>query len=131
VEGPWTDPATGLGRFRQAQRDLEASRNSSAAADYLTKKTSDRLLNHASSSAVVRFLDYGSWVRGDYTADSDADLIVVVRRDFSGILNRSPYQIHTRAIPTDSLAYSEREFEELSRDPSSFLARNLSGALEL
>jgi predicted nucleotidyltransferase len=111
-----------------------------------------------SSSVEVRFLDYdlvldalrcaaaeakarhpeilrvfllGSLVRGDYTAGSDADLIVVVRRDFSCILDRSPYQIYTRAIPTDSVVYSEREFEELSRDPSSFLARNLSGALEL
>lgn len=80
---------------------------------------------------ITRVFLFGSLVQGNWTADSDADLIVVVRKDFPGILERSPYQIHTRAIPTDSLIYSEREFDQLSGDPSSFLGRNLPTALEL
>lgn len=80
---------------------------------------------------MVHVFLFGSLVRGDYTADSDADLIVVVRKDFPCILDRSPYQIHTRTIPTDTLVHTEQEFQELSNDPSSFLARNLRTALEL
>ncbi len=74
---------------------------------------------------------FGSLVQGNWTADSDADLIVVVRGNFPDILDRSPYQIFTRAIPTDSLVYSETEFEQLRHDPDSFLAKNLPQALEL
>lgn len=116
------------------------------------------MLDKSSSSVAVRFLDYqqvladlrqaaaqaknthpevvkvllfGSLAQGTWTASSDADLIVVVRRQFAGILERSPYQICTRSIPTDTLVYSESEFEALARDPTSFLAQNLATALEL
>ncbi len=116
------------------------------------------MLDKSSSSVEVRFLDYqqvladlrqaaaqaknshpeivrvlliGSLAQGTWTAASDADLIVVVRRQFADILERSRYQIYTRSIPTDTLVYSESEFEALARDPTSFLARNLPGALEL
>ena len=85
----------------------------------------------AARPEITRVLLFGSWVQGNWTADSDADLIVVVQREFSGILDRSPYQIHTRAIQTDSLIYSESEFQQLSQDPSSFLSQNLPDALEL
>jgi hypothetical protein len=80
---------------------------------------------------ILRVLLFGSFVQGNWTADSDADLIVVVRRSFPDLLSRSPYQIFTPAIPTDSLVYSEKEFDDLSKDPSSFLAQNLSAAMEL
>ncbi len=80
---------------------------------------------------IARVLLFGSLARGNYTADSDADLIVVVRREFGGVLERARYQIHSAAIPTDTLVYSESEFERLADDPSSFLARNLEGAIEL
>ena len=80
---------------------------------------------------ITRVLLFGSLVHGNWTADSDADLIVVVRAEFPAILDRAPYQIYTRAISTDSLVYSEREFAQLSGDPRSFVARNLPFALEL
>jgi predicted nucleotidyltransferase len=81
---------------------------------------------------IVKMMLFGSLVQGNWTADSDADLIVVVRREFPDFLSsRAPYQIFTAAIPTDSLVYSEREFEQLSADPESFLARNLPIAVEL
>ena len=44
---------------------------------------------------VARVLLFGSLVRGNWTADSDADLIVVVRRDFADMFERSRY-ISTR-----------------------------------
>jgi predicted nucleotidyltransferase len=116
------------------------------------------MLERFSNSAEVRFIDYdqtladvrravaqfkaahpeiakvylfGSLVRGDWTADSDADLIVVVRREFADILERAEYHISVPSIPTDTVVYSEAEFETLAQDPHSFLSRNLSAALEL
>jgi len=81
---------------------------------------------------IVKVLLFGSLVQGNWTADSDADLIVVVRREFPDFLrSRAPYQIFARSIPTDSLVYSEREFEQIARDSESLLARNLPTAVEL
>ena len=80
---------------------------------------------------IVKVLLFGSLVQGHWTADSDADLIVVVRKDFAAFWDRSQYQIYTKLIPTDTLVYSQTEFEELARDPTSFLAENLQTAVEL
>ena len=86
----------------------------------------------AAHPEIVKVLLFGSLVQGNWTADRDADLIVVVGREFPDFLSsRSPYQIFTRSIPTDSLVYSEREFEQMSRDPDSFLAQSLPTALQL
>ena len=86
----------------------------------------------AARPEIAKVLLFGSLAQGDWTADSDADLIVVVRREFPDFLSsRSPYQIFTRSIPTDSLVYSESEFEQMSRDPESILAQNLRSAIEL
>ena len=74
---------------------------------------------------------FGSLVQGNWTAASDADLIVVVRKDFASFFDSCHYQIYTKSIPTDSLVYSESEFDKLARDPESFLAQNLSTAVEL
>jgi tRNA nucleotidyltransferase (CCA-adding enzyme) len=80
---------------------------------------------------ISRVLLFGSLVRGDWTADSDADLIVVVKREFSGLLERSPYQIFTSAIPTDTLVYSEAEFERLVADRQNPLSEELRCAVTL
>ncbi len=80
---------------------------------------------------IVKVLLFGSLVNGTWTADSDADLIVVVRKELAGFSSRSPYHIFAEGIATDSLIYSETEFERLSRDPESFLAQNLPKAIEL
>jgi predicted nucleotidyltransferase len=80
---------------------------------------------------IVKVYLFGSLVNGTWTADSDADLIVVVRKEFREFGDSCPYQIYTRAIPTDSLVYSEAEFERLASDPTSFVATELQDALEL
>lgn len=80
---------------------------------------------------IVKVFLFGSLVQEDWTADSDADLVVVVRRQFSRFLDRGDYQISAPGIATDSLVYSESEFERLSCDPESFLAGILPTALEL
>lgn len=86
----------------------------------------------AAHPEIVRVFLFGSLVNGDWTADSDADLIVVVRRDFPDLIfSRSPYRISCRAIPTDSLVYSEDEFARLSSDPTSFVAQALRQSIEL
>ena len=80
---------------------------------------------------IVKVFLFGSFVQGTWTADSDADLIVVVRKNFKDFFESCRYQIYTNSIPTDSLVYSEAEFEKLARDAESFLAQNLPTALEL
>jgi predicted nucleotidyltransferase len=80
---------------------------------------------------IVRVYLFGSLVRGDWTAASDADLIVVVRREFRDVLERSVYQIQCRAIPTDTLVCSEAEFERQAGDAGSFLAQALENAVAL
>jgi len=85
----------------------------------------------AAHPEIARVFLFGSLVQGNWTADSDADLIVVVRRDFADIFERGSYHISAPSIPTDTVVYSEGEFEKLARDPSSFLAQNLATALEL
>jgi len=86
----------------------------------------------AAHPEIVKVLLIGSLVQGDWTADSDADLIVVVGREFPDFhRSRAPYQVFTRSIPTDSLVYSEAEFQQFSCDPESFLAQNLPHAIEL
>jgi hypothetical protein len=86
----------------------------------------------AAHPEMVKVLLFGSLAQGDWTADSDADLIVVVDREFPDFLSsRVPYQVFTRSIPTDSLIYSLTEFQKMSRDPESFVAQNLPTALEL
>ena len=80
---------------------------------------------------ILRVFLFGSLVRGNWTADSDADLIVVADRDFPNLLERSRYQIYSKLIPTDTLVYSRSEFDDLARDPTSFLAQSLRAAIEL
>ena len=81
---------------------------------------------------VVKIYLFGSLVKGNWTADSDADLIVVVRKEFPDLVrSRSAYQIFTSSIPTDTLVYSEREFEQLQADPSSLVAQEFPFMAEL
>lgn len=109
----------------------------SAAVRFLDYDAVLRALRRAAAEArkahpeIVRVLLFGSLARGNYTADSDADLIVVVRNPPKDLLERSRYQIHTPVIPTDTLIYSEEEFDRLRADPSSFLSQNLEHAIEL
>jgi predicted nucleotidyltransferase len=81
---------------------------------------------------VVKVYLFGSLVKGNWTADSDADLIVVVRKEFPDFVrSRSTYQIFTSSIPTDTLVYSEREIEQLRADPSSLVAQESPFMTEL
>lgn len=81
---------------------------------------------------VVKVYLFGSLVKGNWTADSDADLIAVVRHEFPDFVrSRSAYQIFTASIPTDTLVYSQREFEQLRADPSSLVAQEFPYMVEL
>lgn len=68
---------------------------------------------------------------GSSGGDSDADLLLVVRTNFKDLFDRAEYQIHGSELPTDSLVYSEAEFEKESQDPTSFVAQILAKAAEL
>jgi len=81
---------------------------------------------------IVKVYLFGSLVKGNWTADSDADLIVIARREFPDFVrSRSAYQIFTSSISTDTLVYSEREFEQLRTDPSSLVALEFPFMTEL
>jgi predicted nucleotidyltransferase len=81
---------------------------------------------------VIKVYLFGSLVKGNWTADSDADLMVVVRGEFPDFArSRSAYQIFTSAIPTDTVVYSEREFEQLRADPFSLVAQEFPFMMEL
>ncbi len=80
---------------------------------------------------IVKVLVFSSFVRGNWMADSDADLIVVVRKGFPNFLDRGDYHIFVKSIPTYTLVYTESKFVRLAQDPTSFLAQNLPTALEL
>jgi predicted nucleotidyltransferase len=85
----------------------------------------------AAHPEIVKVFLFGSFVQGNWTADSDADLFVVVRKEFADIFARGQYAIFSRSIPIDSIVYSAAEFEKLAQDSSSFLAQNLHSAIEL
>ena len=85
----------------------------------------------SSHPEILRVLLFGSLAQGNWTADSDADLVVVVRKDFPDLLSRSRYQIHVPSIQTDTLVYSAAEFDELCRDPGSLLSQALPSSVEL
>jgi nucleotidyltransferase-like protein len=80
---------------------------------------------------IDRVFLFGSLVQGTWTAHSDADMIVVVRKALSDFSSRRPYYIFAPGTATDTFIYSETEFAQLSSDPSSFLGQNLQSALEL
>jgi predicted nucleotidyltransferase len=80
---------------------------------------------------IVKVLLFGSLVDGTWTADSDADLMIVVRKDFTDFFESCRYQIYADSIPTQSLVYSEAEFEKLAGDPESFVAQSLATAVDL
>ena len=81
---------------------------------------------------IVKVYLFGSLVKGNWTADSDADLIVVVRKEFPDFIrSRCAYQIFTPSIPTDTLVYSEHEFNQLRGDPSSLVAQEFPFMAEL
>jgi nucleotidyltransferase-like protein len=85
----------------------------------------------AAHPEIVRVFLFGSLAQGTWTADSDADLIVVVGKELTDFCSRSPYHIFVEGTATDSLVRSESEFQEQSQDPSSFLAHSLLSAIEL
>jgi hypothetical protein len=80
---------------------------------------------------IVAVYLFGSLMQGTWTADSDADLFIVVRRTFKSFSDSCPYQIYSPSIPTDSLVYSEADFERLREDRSSLVGANLTTAIEL
>jgi hypothetical protein len=111
--------------------------SNSAEVRFIDREQIIRDLRRAVAEAKVRHPEivnvylFGSLVQGTWTADSDADLMVVVRRDIKSFYDTCPYQVYTPAIPTDTLVYSETDFVRLRDDPESFVSQNLPSALEL
>jgi len=71
---------------------------------------------------VRRIYLFGSRARGDFREDSDWDFLVVVDRELSfnerwDIIDLIKRELARLSIPNDIIVRSEREFEELSRQP--------------
>jgi hypothetical protein len=131
---------TGLGKRRRTclrQKAMPEASSNFAEVRFIDRDQVIRDLRRAVADAKARYPEivhvylFGSLVQGTWTADSDADLFVVVRRYFKAFSDSCPYQIYTPAIPTDSLVYSETDFVRLRDDPGSFVSQNLKSALEL
>ena len=111
--------------------------SNSAEVRFLDRQAIRKDLSRAAARAraehpeITRVLLFGSLVQGNWTADSDADLIVVVRKDFADLLERSRYHIHSPLIPTDTLVYSEQEFDRLAAEPGSFVQGVLTAARDV
>lgn len=82
-------------------------RSSSNFADvrFLDRERVLRSLREAVADAKARHPEivhvwlFGSLVEGNWTGDSDADLMVIVRRNFHDLFKRAIYQIHSSEIP--------------------------------
>lgn len=109
----------------------------SAEVRYLDRETILADLQRAVGAAKARYPEiskvylFGSLADGTWTAESDADLMIVVRKHFEGFFESCRYQIYCDSIPVDSLVYSEAEFERMASDPESFVAQSLLQVLEL
>lgn len=72
---------------------------------------------------------FGSYARGDQTADSDIDLLIVEDREFGPERNRwSELKRIRRAlrpfrVPKDILVYSQKEFETWKKSANHVVAR--------
>jgi len=109
----------------------------SAVVRFIDRDAVNRDLRQAVAEARARYPEiikvylFGSFVQGTWTADSDADLIVVVRKRFTRFSDSVPYQIYCPSVPVDSLVYSEDDFNQMMAEPESFVAQNVSTAMEL
>jgi predicted nucleotidyltransferase len=68
----------------------------------------------ASAPEIERVFLFGSFAKGNWTAESDADLLVVVNHDFPDILSRACYQLHVSSVPTDTVVCTPAEFARLA-----------------
>lgn len=87
------------------------------------ERNAERLSHQAPEVEEVQL--FGSFARGDYTPESDVDVLIVVSRSEIPFLERpDAYREAFQGIPLDvNLAvYTTEEASRLRRDPSSFLA---------
>jgi predicted nucleotidyltransferase len=96
------------------------------------KRSAERLGREAPEVEEIHL--FGSFARGDYTPESDVDLLVVVDRCEMPFLERSdPYRDFFAGVPFDVnlTVYTRDEVHRLRRDESGFLSRVSAEALRL
>jgi len=79
-----------------------------------------RLREYASSKAnenMLAIVLIGSLARGDHTAFSDADIVVIVRKDLRRIIDRSANYIETKlGIDVEPRVYTLEEIMKMCRE---------------
>ena len=73
---------------------------------------------------------FGSYANGNFTKDSDIDILVVLNKDevpktfkekmYNKVLVRNMILSLSKEVPIDLLVYSKKEFEYINQSDSSF-----------
>jgi predicted nucleotidyltransferase len=85
-----------------------------------------------SNSLVKKVLLFGSFARGDYSARSDLDLLVILDNEAELFHRRvEPFLAETPPYPSDVLVCTERELENALASRQPFIGRILREAIEL
>ena len=83
---------------------------------------------------VVSVKLFGSLVRGNYAPGSDADILIVLKKDARRMIDRIPGFLDffdDVFIPIDIFPYTEEEIENMKKTGNSFISEMLQYGIEL
>ena len=80
---------------------------------------------------VTRVLLFGSWARGDFSARSDLDLLILLRSSSLPVRDRiGSLLTHCAAYPTDVFALTEDELQQRLREGDPFWTQAVREAVD-
>jgi predicted nucleotidyltransferase len=85
-------------------------------------------------SAVKKIFLFGSFAQGNYTPESDIDLLIIIEdTDVPFLFRRDKYIGFYMSIPFDMniLVYTQREIDNLTIDKNKFISEALTNSVEL
>ncbi|MGB9768863.1 nucleotidyltransferase domain-containing protein [Dictyoglomus turgidum] len=86
------------------------------------------------NSKVIKIMLFGSFARGDYTPESDVDIMIIVKNSEKPFLFRADeFLDYFKEIPFDVniIVYTKDEIEKMEKDNNIFIKEVLSYAVEL
>jgi predicted nucleotidyltransferase len=107
--------------------------SAAASLDAISLDETARAVVNATASAIDpdQIILFGSRARGEATADSDIDLLVIMRQRFDAghsrreLLRRARRALHGYRIPVDILVYSRDEVDAWGASPNHIIGRSL------
>jgi predicted nucleotidyltransferase len=80
---------------------------------------------------VTRVLVFGSWARGDFSAHSDLDLLILLKSSSLPVRDRiGTFLTDCAAYPTDVFPLTEDELQERLREGDPFWTRVIREAID-